>query len=233
MAENLLCVLARDSVSSSKFTRYVSFIEGSWSSILPVDVVGYVFSRFVIEECDLHWILAATSDPRLPARIPIALRHQCNIDVGYLGSFKSMLVEFAVNLTTCIKDDDSLPTMLWADVLTNFVMRVLVDFTGARYTGGGAGGPFTPTPPRPPPSWKLVGKCRAVAAKRALRKICLMRQRIKKWFFAPCVYTQNTRIFHENSIMDEKYIGLNINTIPERSFVMTARPQVVKQCLYD
>ena len=36
------------------------------------------------------------------------------------------------------------------------------------------------------------GKCLTVGAKGAIRKISLMPQRGKKWFFTPCVYTQNT-----------------------------------------
>ena len=46
-----------------------------------------------------------------------------------------------------------------------------------------------------------------------------MWQGVKKWFFTPCVYPQNTRIFQENSIMDEKNIGPNIDTNREQSFV--------------
>ena len=40
-----------------------------------------------------------------------------------------------------------------------------------------------------------------------------MWHRVKNWVFTPCVYTQNTQIFLENSIMDENHIGPNINTI--------------------
>ena len=48
-----------------------------------------------------------------------------------------------------------------------------------------------------------------------IRKICFIWQRVKKWVFTPCVYTQNTRIFQENSIMDENHLGPNINTIAQ------------------
>ena len=47
-----------------------------------------------------------------------------------------------------------------------------------------------------------------------------MRQRVKKWFFTPCVYTQITQTFQENPILDEKHIGPNINTIPEQRVVI-------------
>ena len=45
------------------------------------------------------------------------------------------------------------------------------------------------------------------------KEICLIWQRVTKWVFTPCVYTQNTQILRENSIMDENHIGPNINTI--------------------
>ena len=45
-----------------------------------------------------------------------------------------------------------------------------------------------------------------MGAKGALSKICLMWQRVTKWVFTPCVYTQNTRIFQENSILEENHI---------------------------
>ena len=57
-------------------------------------------------------------------------------------------------------------------------------------------------------------KCLTIGAKGAKRKFSLMPQRGKEWFFTPCVYTQITQIFQENSIMDEKHIGPNIDTIP-------------------
>ena len=122
MAENQLCVLARELPSAVKFPRYLSFVEGSWPGVLPGDVVGYLFSIFVIEVCDLHSILVATIDPRLPAGIPTTLRHECNVVVGYLGNPESMASDFAVSLTARIKDADSLPTIPWDDVLHDFLM---------------------------------------------------------------------------------------------------------------
>ena len=41
----------------------------------------------------------------------------------------------------------------------------------------------------------------------------------EKLGFTPCVYTQNTQIFQDNSIMDENHIGPNINTIPVQTSV--------------
>ena len=75
-----------------------------------------------------------------------------------------------------------------------------------------------PTPP-PLPSWKLAGKCRTCGAKGAIRNNCLMQQSVEKWLFTPCVFTQNTRIFQENSMIDKKHIGPNVNTVLEQSFV--------------
>ena len=57
MPENQLCVLAHEIPSGVKFPRYLSFVEGSWPGVLPVEVVGYLFSTLVTKECDLHWIL--------------------------------------------------------------------------------------------------------------------------------------------------------------------------------
>ena len=51
------------------------------------------------------------------------------------------------------------------------------------------------------------------AALCTIRRICFIWQRVKIWVFTPCVHTQNTQIFQENSIMDENHFGLNINTI--------------------
>ena len=65
-------------------------------------------------------------------------------------------------------------------------------------------------------------KCPTVGAKGTIRKISLMPQRVTKWFFTPCVSTQNTQTFQENSIRDEKHIGPNINTIPKQSAVRVA-----------
>ena len=47
----------------------------------------------------------------------------------------------------------------------------------------------------------------------AIRTICFIWHRVKYWVFTPCVYTQNTQNFQENSTMDENCIGPNINTI--------------------
>ena len=45
-----------------------------------------------------------------------------------------------------------------------------------------------------------------MGAKGTLRKICLIWQRVTKWVFTPCVYTQNTQTFQENSILEETHI---------------------------
>ena len=76
------------------------------------------------EACDLHWILVATGDPRLPARIPTTMRHECNVVVGYLGTPETMTSDFAASLTARIKDANSVPTVLWDDVLNDFLMGV-------------------------------------------------------------------------------------------------------------
>ena len=86
---------------------------GSRLGVLPVEVVGYVISSLVAEQCDLHWILVATTtDPRLAARIPTALRHECNVVFGYLGNPEGMAGEFSVSVTARIKDADNLPTVV-------------------------------------------------------------------------------------------------------------------------
>ena len=71
MAENLMYILSRDLVPGPKFPRYFGYINALGSCTLHVEVVSYVFSRLMTEECDLHLILVATTDPRLPARIPM------------------------------------------------------------------------------------------------------------------------------------------------------------------
>ena len=94
------------------------------------EVVGFLFSRLVTEECDLHWILVATFGPCLPARIPTALRQKCNVVVCYLGPPESMQQDFVVTLIAHIKDADSVATLLWDDVLADFVVGTPADFTG-------------------------------------------------------------------------------------------------------
>ena len=74
----MMCILSLDVVPSRKFPRYVSYVEALWYSTLPVEVVGYLFSRLITEEFDLHWILVATTDAHLTARIPTALRQECD-----------------------------------------------------------------------------------------------------------------------------------------------------------
>ena len=75
---------------------------------------------------------------------------------------------------------------------------------------GGAGAPgldpLRPPPPPPHSSGNLVRECRTRGAEDALSKICVMWQRVTKWVFTPCVYTQNTQIFQENSILEENHI---------------------------
>ena len=43
MAENMLCVLSCDVPSGVKLPKYLSFVEGSWSGVLPVTVVSCLF----------------------------------------------------------------------------------------------------------------------------------------------------------------------------------------------
>ena len=76
---------------------------------------------------------SATTDPRLPARIPTALRHECNVVVGYLGNSEEISGAFVVCLTARIKDAVSLPTVPWVDVLHDFLVGVLADLTGLWY----------------------------------------------------------------------------------------------------
>ena len=72
-------------------------------------------------------------------------------------------------------------------------------------------------PPSPP--LKLALKCRTIGAKGALRQICLKHRRVKQWVFTLCVYTQNTKFFQENPMMDQNQFGPNINTTPVQSYV--------------
>ena len=64
------------------------------------------------EECDWHWILVATLDPRLPSCIPIALRQDCNVVVGEFGPPDNVQQDFAVTLTARIEDADSVAPVL-------------------------------------------------------------------------------------------------------------------------
>ena len=70
--------------------------------------------------------------------------------------------------------------------------------------GGGGGTGTTPFTPTPPPSLREFGP-RVPDHERRI-KICLIWQRVTKWVVTPCVYTQNTRIFQENSILEENHI---------------------------
>ena len=74
--------------------------------------------------------------------------------------------------------------------------------------GGGAPGPdpLFP-PPASPPSRNFVRECRTMGAKGTVSKICLIRQRVTTWGFTPCVYTQNTHIFEETSILEEHHVS--------------------------
>ena len=116
-----------------KFPGHLTFAEGSWPSVLLVEVVCYLFSTLVTGECDLYWILIPTSDPRLPACIPTAVRHERNVVIGYLGNPRSMGGDFAVSLTARIKDADNVPTVLWDDVPQDFSMGVDANLTRQRY----------------------------------------------------------------------------------------------------
>ena len=98
-----------------------------------VEVVGYLFSRLRTEECDLHWILVATSDPHLPAVNATALRQECNVIGGYLGPPETGREGFAVNLTARIEDVDSATTVMWQHYLNDFADGVLADFLGGKY----------------------------------------------------------------------------------------------------
>ena len=85
---------------------------------------------------------------------------------------------------------------------------------------GGGGVALGPDPlRRPPPSLLEIG--REVPDRRRQRRhkeSLLDAHRVKKLFFTPCVYTQNTRTFQQNSIMDEKN-WTKCNTIPGQSFL--------------
>ena len=107
-------------IFSAMLATYLSYVEATWFSTLPVELVGYLFSRHIYEECDLHWISVATVNPRLPARIPIAPQKECHVIVGYLGPPESMQQDFAVTWTARIKDADSVATVLWDKVLAAF-----------------------------------------------------------------------------------------------------------------
>ena len=128
-SDSMICILSRDSVHGPKFPRYLSYIEAQWSGTLPVEVVGYLFSRLFTEECDLPWILVATTNPRLLACIPTALRQECDVVVRYLGPPESMKEDFELSLTARIKRADSVATVMWQHCLDDFAGGVPADFT--------------------------------------------------------------------------------------------------------
>ena len=67
--------------------------------------------------------------------------------------------------------------------------------------GGGGPRPLTPTPP--PPSLEVGRKVPNHQRQRHRKQFCLMWQRVQKCVFTPCVYTQYTGNFWENSTMDK------------------------------
>ena len=77
--------------------------------------------------------------------------------------------------------------------------------------GGGAGpGPLTPTPPPlPPPCLEIGWKVPDHWHQRWRKQFCLIWQRVQKCVFTPCVCTQYTRNFQENSIIDKNWLFLS------------------------
>ena len=52
MAEKMMCILSHDAILGPKLHWYLSYVEATWFGTLPIEVVGYFFSRFIAEECD-------------------------------------------------------------------------------------------------------------------------------------------------------------------------------------
>ena len=82
---------------------------------------------------------------------------------------------------------------------------------GPQGTHGGGGGrrawalDADPLPPSPPPCLEIGWKAPDHSHQRWRKQVCLIWQRVQKCVFTPCVYTQYTWNFQENSIMDKNW----------------------------
>ena len=113
MPAKMKCILSRDVVLGAKVPNFSICVEATWFGTLHVHVAGYFFGRLMTEECDLHWTLVASMDPRFRARIPAALRHHRNVVVGCFFPFKSMQQDFAASFTARIEIIDTVATIPW------------------------------------------------------------------------------------------------------------------------
>ena len=97
--------------------------------MLLVEVLATCFPSLCLRNITCTGCLLQTNDLALPTHIPTALCHV----VGFLSPAESLQREFAIALSSRIKDANSCPTVPWDDTFADFQNGQPANFTGAKY----------------------------------------------------------------------------------------------------
>ena len=118
---------------SARLPRYLSYIPGSLTTAILVEVFCYLLYALHLIQQTSTWVMVCTQQLDFSAALSIQSMFPVNIAVPYLSAEKSVPESFVTDLRVAVSNCDTVAPILWERVCEDLAHGFLVDCTGRKY----------------------------------------------------------------------------------------------------
>ena len=118
---------------SASLPRYLSYIQGTLTTAVPIEVFCYLLDALDLIQQNSTWVMVSTQEPDFFAALSIQSMFPMKIAVAYLSEEKSIPNSFVTGLRAAVSNCDTVAPIQWERVCEDLADGFPVDCTGKRY----------------------------------------------------------------------------------------------------